>query len=55
MHEYGWTVSYTLRLPLVQAFALYTAIAARYDNEPAGPTYREQELIDALRKAAAKP
>ncbi|HRI83369.1 MAG TPA: hypothetical protein PLF88_13075 [Opitutaceae bacterium] len=54
MHEYGWLIDYTLwqvRLPV--AFALYAAIAARYGNKPAGPTYLDREILDALQAAQA--
>ena len=53
MHEYGWTIAYTLRQPLVQCFALYAAIDARYGNDPKGPTYQEQELVETLAEVRA--
>ena len=40
-------------MPLAIAFALYAAIAARYDMKPAGPTYHDRELLKALK--ALKP
>jgi hypothetical protein len=45
-----------LRLHLARAFALYAAIAARYDHEPTGPTYEEAALLDELsaKRAAEK-
>ena len=40
-------------VPLPQAFALYTAICARYDLKPKGPDYVEREMIDALNRLEA--
>ena len=49
MSEYGFSLDYVLfSLPLQQAFALFAAIAARYGNEPKGPTFEELDLLDAL-------
>lgn len=42
-----------MELPLVQAFALFAAISARYDREFTGPTYVEQDLM--RRAALAAP
>jgi hypothetical protein len=51
-HEYGWGLNTVLhRTPLAVAFALYAAIAARYEQTPTGPTYAEQDLLAALRAA----
>lgn len=44
-----------MRVPLAIAFALYAAIAARYDMQPAGPTYHDRELLKALKAVAPKP
>jgi hypothetical protein len=41
-------------VPLPQAFALYTAICARYDLKPKGPDYVEREMIEALNKLEAR-
>ncbi|MGC3991697.1 MAG: hypothetical protein QM796_18800 [Chthoniobacteraceae bacterium] len=38
------------RLPLVRAFALYQAVAARYGCEAKGPTLVEKAMIRALRE-----
>jgi hypothetical protein len=52
-HEYGWPLTYILNeLPLAQAFALYAAIAARYEQPLPGPSYVEQDAIAALRAAS---
>ena len=61
MHEYGMTLEYATGrdlgrpggqgLSLAAALMLYTQIALRHGNSPAGPDYLEQELI-AARKAA---
>lgn len=48
LHEYGWSIEYTMEIPLSQAYALYAAIDARYGNEPKGPSYKDRELIKAL-------
>ena len=49
MSEYGWKLEYALwQVPLSAAFALFSAIDARYGNDPKGPTYVEQEMIAAL-------
>jgi hypothetical protein len=53
MHEYGWNIAYTLQTPLVQCFALYAAIDARYGNDPKGPTYLDKELFADLENARA--
>ncbi len=53
MHEYGWTVDYTMLRPLGQCFALYAAIDARYGNDPKGPAYVEQDIISTLANARA--
>jgi len=55
MHEYGWTISHTLAVPLAQAFALYAAIAVRYGNDFAGPSYFERQLLAAVKAAAPPP
>lgn len=60
MHEYGWTIEYTLHeVTMAIAFALYAAISSRYGVDPSGPTYTEKQILDALRKvrkgAAAPP
>lgn len=52
LHEYGWTLEYLLwQVRLAVAFALYAAIAARYGNKPAGPTYLDREILEALQDA----
>ena len=44
--EYKWSLDFVLWvLPLQQAFAFYSAIGARYEVAPKGPTYAEQEVI----------
>jgi hypothetical protein len=58
LHEYGGLkLMDALRLHLARAFALYAAIAARYDHAPAGPTYEEAALLAQLgdRRLPAKP
>ena len=64
MSEYGQTLEYCTGrylgqprgegLSLSQALMLYTQIALRYDNQPAGPDYREREMIQALHAAQNK-
>ena len=51
MHEYGWSIEYTLEISLAQGYALYAAIDARYGNDPKGPTYRDREIIAAIEAA----
>lgn len=61
MHEYGMTLEYVTGrdlgrpkgqgLSLAAGLMLYTQIALRHGNVPAGPDYLEQALIRA-RKAA---
>lgn len=41
-------------VPLPQAFALYTAVCARYDLKPKGPDYVEREMIEALLKTGER-
>ncbi len=49
LHEYGgFKFMDALHLQLARAFALYAAIAARYDHAPAGPTYEEAALLAEL-------
>lgn len=49
LSEYGWSLDYVLfELPVVQAFALYAAIAARYGNDQSTPTFDELDLLDDL-------
>jgi hypothetical protein len=43
-----------LHLHLARAFALYAAIAARYDVEPSGPTYEEQAMLAELDAGGAR-
>lgn len=50
-HEYGWQLDYVLyQIPLARAFVLYACCNARYGNDPQGPTYVEEEMINALRQ-----
>lgn len=49
MHEYGWSITEAMSTPLIQAFALYAAINARYGNEPKGPTYLDREIQAILK------
>lgn len=61
--EYGWALDYVLGLhldgpfgpglTLAQALTLQTAISLRYGNKLAGPSYRDREILAAIR--AAKP
>lgn len=37
-------------VPLPIAFIRYSTIAARYDLEPKGPTYVEQEMLAAMER-----
>ena len=53
-HEYSWPIDVALRCSLARAFALYSAVSARYGNECAGPSYEEQEMIAELEAMAAK-
>jgi len=39
---------------LAGILALYSAIAARYDMKPKGPTYVEQEMLDALARMESR-
>jgi hypothetical protein len=49
LHEYGGLrFMDVLHLHLARAFALYSAIAARYGHAPAGPTYEEAALLAEL-------
>jgi hypothetical protein len=41
-----------MQVPLIQAFALYAAICARYDHEFTAPNYGEQELVETIRRQA---
>lgn len=51
MHEYGWTIEYTLwGASLAIELALYAAIDARYGNEAKGPNYVEQAMIEELNR-----
>lgn len=52
MSEYGWSIRYALDVPLMQAFALYTAITLRHGGKLAGPGYRDRAILAALRQAA---
>lgn len=64
MSEYGQSLEYLSGrylgqpggegLSLAQALMLYTQITLRYDNEPAGPDYREQEVIKAIKAKKGK-
>lgn len=61
MHEYGQTLDYVTGrdlgtpggegLSLAAALMLYTQIALRHGNVPAGPDYLERELMAARRAA----
>lgn len=58
MSEYGWTIEYTTGLrigepggsgcSMAMALALYSAASLRYGNEPAGPTYRDREILAGI-------
>ncbi len=55
LSEYGWPMEFVLfRLPISQAFALHTAVAARYGVESSGPTYTHLAMLDAKRKVEAE-
>jgi hypothetical protein len=50
--EYKWDFDFTVwRLPLALVFSFYSAICARYEIAPKGPTYSEQEVIDQYFRA----
>jgi hypothetical protein len=41
-------------MPVRAAFVLYSAMGIRYDLQPQGPTYVEQEMIAAIDRIEAK-
>lgn len=50
MSEYKWTLEYARdEVPLVTMFALYRAIACRYDTDGAGgPTFEEDDMLENM-------
>ena len=56
LHEYGgFKFMDALHFHLARAFALYAAVAARYDQAPAGPTYEEAALLAELERRRSQP
>ena len=44
MSEYGWTLEYTMAVPLRLVLCLHVAIALRHGHEWTGPSYTERDL-----------
>lgn len=52
MAEYHWAWEYTVSVPLVRQFALWTAMRKRKGEELGGMDYRTEEFIEYMERQA---